>query len=265
FLMYHECMEKPPMYLYLTDGGPVEDLGLVQLLRRRCRWILSFDVGDDPECEFLDLRAAIALSRQERLCSFYLHKDPRRDLEDVLEAFRKSKEPFLHLGVLYSDETGQRDQVGEIFHVRMRLLDHAIPVQPLVQREEVLLSERGIFSVNRVIPATVQGSVVELHAMPEDYVMSSQTSSSEGSPLKPRSELGGICCECCHEGHDCKLCGSFPNTHTVNQFFTPTVWANFCRLGREMAAPAIAELTRAQMHESRARVAARASTAARGW
>ena len=24
--------------------------GLVQLLRRRCRWILSFDVGDDPEC-----------------------------------------------------------------------------------------------------------------------------------------------------------------------------------------------------------------------
>eukprot|EP00913_Durusdinium_trenchii_P000611 g564.t1 len=154
--------------------------GLVQLLRRRCRWILSFDVGDDPECEFLDLRAAIALSRQERLCSFYLHKDPRRDLEDVLEAFRKSKEPFLHLGVLYSDETGQRDswngfrdrsyedQVGEIFHVRMRLLDHAIPVQPLVQREEVLLSERGIFSVNRVIPATVQGSVVELHAMPEE-------------------------------------------------------------------------------------------------
>ena len=26
----------------------------------------------------------------------------------------------------------------------------------------------------------------------EDYVMSSQTSSSEGSPLKPRSELGGV-------------------------------------------------------------------------
>ena len=46
---------------------------------------------------------------------------------------------------------------------------------------------------------------------------------------------------------------------------TCQVWANFCRLGREMAAPAIAELTRAQMHESRARVAARASTAARGW
>ena len=54
------------------DGGPVEDLGpagwgcdnhgfkhvqvfalrgLVQLLRRRRRWVLSFDVGDDPACE----------------------------------------------------------------------------------------------------------------------------------------------------------------------------------------------------------------------
>ena len=28
-----------------------------------------------------------------------------------------------------------KDQVSEIFHVRMRLLDETVPVQPLVQRE----------------------------------------------------------------------------------------------------------------------------------
>lgn len=27
---------------------------------------------------------------QERLCSFYLHKDPRRDLEDVFKEFQES-------------------------------------------------------------------------------------------------------------------------------------------------------------------------------
>ena len=60
----------------------------------------------------MDLRAAMALARkemyvvspkevvQERLCSFYLHKDARLDLEDVLEDFRNSSEPFLHLGHL---------------------------------------------------------------------------------------------------------------------------------------------------------------------
>lgn len=242
FLMYHECMEKPPMYLYLTDGGPVEDLGIVQLLRRRCRWILSFDVGDDPTCELLDLRAAIALARQERLCSFYLHKDPRRDLEDVFKEFQESKDEFLHLGVLYSNDHA----VSEIFHVRMRLLDETVPVQPLVQKEEVL--QRPSLS-----PASPHhGDVhLEMHTMPEDYMVSSQSSSSSNSrQLKPRAQLGGICCESCHDGHDCNMCGSFPHTHTVNQFFTPTVWANFCRLGREMAHPAIAKLTQRQV-ESR--------------
>jgi hypothetical protein len=31
-----------------------------------------------------------ATSFQERLCSFYLHKDPRRDLEDVFKEFQES-------------------------------------------------------------------------------------------------------------------------------------------------------------------------------
>lgn len=42
--------------------------------------------------------------------------------------------------------------MGEIFHVRMRLLDDSVPVQPLVQREEVLRSERHVLSVHRVNP-----------------------------------------------------------------------------------------------------------------
>ena len=42
--------------------------------------------------------------------------------------------------------------MGEIFHVRMRLLDDSVPVQPLVQREEVLRSERNVLSVHRVSP-----------------------------------------------------------------------------------------------------------------
>ena len=253
FLMYHECMEKPPMYLYLTDGGPVEDLGIVQLLRRRRRWILSFDVGDDPTCELLDLRTAIALARKERLCSFYLHKDPRRDLEDVLEEFRESTEELLHLGVLYSNGFGGKDQIAEIFHVRMRLLSDTVPVQPLVHRDEVVHSERSINVQHGLSP------VVEMQSMPDARSDSWSSSSSR----KPRGELGGICCECCHDGrYECHLCGSFPDTHTVNQFFTPTVWANFCRLGREMAAPAIRALTTAQLHETRARAAAQQSLGA---
>merc|ERR1712079_634354 len=114
---------KPPRYLYLTDGGPLEDLGIVQLLRRHQKWILSIDVGDDPECQLLDLRMAIKLAREEKICSFYDLEDPRRDLDDVLRQYIIGTNsdgllaPFLRLGVLYS-KTGT---VGEIF-LRMRLL-----------------------------------------------------------------------------------------------------------------------------------------------
>ncbi|CAJ1401053.1 unnamed protein product [Effrenium voratum] len=219
---------------------------LVQLLRRRQRWILSFDVGDDPNMELLDLHTAIALARKEKICSFYLASDPRRDLEDVLEEYSKNLEPFLHLGVLYPQMSDGIREIGEIFHVRMRLLEPSVPVQPLVQREEVL-GERGIFSLSRVAPVVDVEMPAREHM--REYSLSSETSNSDSPRQKPRSELGGICCECCHEWSKGALCGSFPNTHTANQFFTPKVWANFCRLGRELSSPAIAALTNAQMAE----------------
>jgi hypothetical protein len=51
-----------------------------------------------------------------------------------------------------------------------------------------------------------------------------------------RSELGGMCCECCVGSSLGRLLsGRFPNFTTGNQFFTPVVWANFVRLGFELA------------------------------
>lgn len=258
FLMHHECMENPPMYLYLTDGGPVEDLGLVQLLRRRRRWVLSFDVGDDPACELIDLRAAIALARKERICSFYLAEDPRRDLEEVIDEFAKGRERFLHLGVLYTGAMGEKREIGEIFHVRMRLLDPptGVAVQPLVQAEEVTSQRTVLSAARQMVHLCPPHADLELSApmtAGQDYTSSQTSGSSDSTPTQKRAELGGICCECCHDWAHGGACGAFPNTHTVNQFFTPKVWANFCRLGREMAAPAIEALTKAQVREAHAR------------
>jgi len=219
FLMNATTMEEPPMYLYLSDGGPIEDLGIVQLLRRHQRWILSIDVGDDPECRLLDLREAIHLAREERICSFFDPRDPRRDLEDVLQEYTNSKEPFLHLGVLYTQVCGTTpEKVGDIFHTRMRLIEDR-PVRGLITREEVM-----------------EGSRADI-----DYPL---------GDVK-WSRLGGACCRCCHTSRlvsstsSC-LCGAFPHTHTANQFFTAIQWANFCRLGSELTRPAIEALVRAR-------------------
>jgi hypothetical protein len=49
--------KKP--YVYLTDGGHFENLGLYELVQRRCRLIVISDAGCDPGFEFADLGNAI--------------------------------------------------------------------------------------------------------------------------------------------------------------------------------------------------------------
>jgi hypothetical protein len=55
----HEA--KP--YVYLSDGGHFENLGLYELVRRRCRLIIASDCGADPGLSFDDLGNAIRKCR----------------------------------------------------------------------------------------------------------------------------------------------------------------------------------------------------------
>ena len=46
-------------YVNLSDGGHFENLGLYEMVRRRCRFILVSDAGCDPKFEFEDLGNAV--------------------------------------------------------------------------------------------------------------------------------------------------------------------------------------------------------------
>jgi hypothetical protein len=46
-------------YVYLSDGGHFENLGLYEMVLRRCRLIVVSDAGCDPECSLEDLGNAI--------------------------------------------------------------------------------------------------------------------------------------------------------------------------------------------------------------
>ena len=46
-------------YVYLSDGGHFENLGLYEMIRRRCRVIVVSDAGCDPDCTFEDLGNAV--------------------------------------------------------------------------------------------------------------------------------------------------------------------------------------------------------------
>jgi len=46
-------------YVYLSDGGHFENLGLYEMVRRRCHLIVVSDGGCDPDCAFEDLGNAV--------------------------------------------------------------------------------------------------------------------------------------------------------------------------------------------------------------
>jgi hypothetical protein len=46
-------------YVYLSDGGHFENLGLYEMVRRRCRFIVLVDAGCDPQFAFEDLGNAV--------------------------------------------------------------------------------------------------------------------------------------------------------------------------------------------------------------
>lgn len=52
-------------HLYVTDGGHRENLGLVELLRRRCRTIVCVDASGDTPGSYATLRQAVDLARLE--------------------------------------------------------------------------------------------------------------------------------------------------------------------------------------------------------
>ena len=60
--MFGILKENRP-FLYLTDGGHIENLGLYQLLRRRCRLIVVIDAEADPKMAFNSLIKAARYAR----------------------------------------------------------------------------------------------------------------------------------------------------------------------------------------------------------
>jgi hypothetical protein len=74
--------EKRP-YCFVSDGGHCENMGLVQLLRRRCRLIIVSDAACDPRHEFADLANALRVARMHGGVQV-LALDPDRDCPDVV-------------------------------------------------------------------------------------------------------------------------------------------------------------------------------------
>src|SRR5690606_23541327 len=99
-------------FVYLSDGGHFENLGIYELVRRRCRFIVACDASCDPNSTFEDLGNAI------RKCRIDLGVDIEIDTSALVpqgEA-RTSLQPCA-LGLVRYDRVHARAGVGYLLYI----------------------------------------------------------------------------------------------------------------------------------------------------
>jgi hypothetical protein len=98
-------------FLYVTDGGHYENLGLVELLRRGCRTVYCFDAGGGTTSKALG--DAIALARTELNVEIVMD-DEAKHLAESKEPPLRSKAVCARGTILYPGD----GEPGQLFYVR---------------------------------------------------------------------------------------------------------------------------------------------------
>jgi Patatin-like phospholipase len=110
-------------YIHLADGGHWENLGLTELLRRRCTHVIIVDASADPQ--LADIGRAISIARAELGAEVQL--DPRSTIPNDAN---QATSPVAVGRVTYADNTK-----GEIYYVRSVIWDGApVDLQLLADR-----------------------------------------------------------------------------------------------------------------------------------
>jgi hypothetical protein len=109
-------------YVYLSDGGHFENLGLYEMVRRRCRFIVVVDAGCDPDFAFEDLGNAVRkiyIDLGIRVRFDQLQSIKNRPPADIDEERRKI--PYYTIGLIdYKDADGAEEgcEDGIILYIK---------------------------------------------------------------------------------------------------------------------------------------------------
>jgi hypothetical protein len=96
-------------FVYLSDGGHFENLGLYEMIRRRCKKIIVVDAGHDPDYLYEDLENAIRKVRTD----FGAQIIPYKRLLTP-EVARETQQHHLMARIIYPEVDGKKAEEGSI-------------------------------------------------------------------------------------------------------------------------------------------------------
>jgi hypothetical protein len=110
-------MDEHGPWLNLTDGGHIENLGVYELLRRRCRYIIAIDGEEDRSMTFH------ALTTLQRLAAIDLGVRIDINLDDLrLNANGLSRSHFRFCRIHYPiNGRGSEEQIGYLLYLKLSL------------------------------------------------------------------------------------------------------------------------------------------------
>lgn len=103
-------------YVYLSDGGHFENLGIYELVRRRCKYIVCCDAGADFNAEFEDLGNAIRKIRCDLGVNIEIDLDMVRP-----EAGQRYSRWHQAIGTIRYDQVNQDESVGMLVYIKSSL------------------------------------------------------------------------------------------------------------------------------------------------
>ena len=210
----------PPAILRLSDGGHIENLALLPLLKRRLQRIVVVNGGQAvPDSSYAtDVVIALQLAREKLRC-YFTGENGRDVLQDIEDKFVKKppgKQPRSYkFRVDYYERADGSDEDQKVGEGEILLIAPRHPDKGIATKERVTWKE-ALRDIDVDLEAKLWGPGPDLEAAEVD-------------------RLTFCCCECCHDKPCCgiaeSLCGTFPQQSTGNQFFTPTQFSAYHREG----------------------------------
>jgi hypothetical protein len=103
-------------WVYLSDGGHFENLGVYELVRRRCRFIIASDAGQDGHVTFEDLGNAIEKCRAD------FGVDIEIDLDTIrMAADERFSRWHCAIGTIRYDRQNPREAAGTLLYIKSSL------------------------------------------------------------------------------------------------------------------------------------------------
>lgn len=110
-------VDERSQYIYLSDGGHFDNLGLYELVRRRCKYIVCCDAGEDNQFSFDDLGMVIRKIRADFGVDIEINLDMVRPLNE------RGYSRWHHaIGTIRYDMVDESSPVGTLVYLKASLV-----------------------------------------------------------------------------------------------------------------------------------------------